>query len=163
MAARKEWITKFKNFTNLAASSLLIGDAIGDGDLPAGGSPAGWTIRRTIATLALRSTTVSNTTGWFFMAHFVAHLNIDSADLSAAMFTGGTPMPFMHVEAVPFMGLAGDSTGVGDLRPLTIVRWDSAQMRRIERGEVAHIGLYNQSTLTVEYSYILRMLVSESP
>ena len=162
MAAPTEWVTVFTDEVTLAAASVQIKTLLAPTDVRES-RPEGWTVRRVIGRLWVRQTAPTNDVGWFFNAFHVGDIDLDSADLLVADYVGPESAGHLQLEAIPHIGLAGDSTALANIRPLSILALDFKQMRRIGRGQTLFASFYNEHNASVSYGYHYKILLSETP
>ena len=154
MARRKVWDADKTDFQNLASAAIslsLVESTIAGIDLE------GCTLIRMVGTFAVRTQTVSQTPGWVNAMWITRIASLDKEDITASDFES-TGFGAYHTEDIPLTGLAFDSTSVADQRPLTIVKFDVKNRRKIRQNEKLFLTVFCESGVAVEFSAQTRTL-----
>jgi len=118
----------------------------------------GMTLMRMVGTFAFRSQTVSQSFGWVHVMWLVAMDALDAADITASDFDSNGFGAY-HTEDIPFTGYASDSTSLADQRPLSIVRFDTSNMRKIRQDQNIQIAVQADAAVGIEFSATTRTLM----
>jgi len=154
MARRKIWEANRTGVQTLGAGSISLATVeskVLDIDI------AGMTLIRMIGTFACRMDTVVQAAGWVYAMWKPMISSLDSADITQSDFDSQGWGAY-HIEDIPLTGYASDSTTLNDQRPLTIVRFDVHNMRRIRPEEHLFLSVLNQHGTAIEFTAITRTL-----
>jgi len=154
MARRKLWDANKTGFITVATTAVqlsVVESTIGGRDID------GTTLTRMVGTVAVRTADVVQTAGWVHLIWIIKIQSLDSADLTPSDFDANSVGQY-HSEDVPLTGYASDSTTLADQRPLTVVKFDTSNMRKVRSAEALFVAIQNDHPSTIEVSVMTRTL-----